>query len=328
MTGQFPTGFPTTMPSPAGRVLSLLERVQERPGLTARQLAGELGVGERSVRRYVATLQELGIPVAARRGRVGGYHLEAGFRMPPLMLSTDEAVAITLTLAVLRLGDGPTSAALAKLRRALPRDVAERVDAVLAAVVAPSRADRLAAGAAPDPGLLATLAAGVVGERVCRIEHGGTHREVNPYGVVVVRGRLYLHGWCHLRRARRTFRVDRISTAEVIGGTFRTPRGLDVAAAVEISLATSWEEWQVSVLLRAPLTEVEATIPRYVGVAERVDESTTRLRLTTRNLDATVLRLSDHWFAMEVEEPAELREAFARRARWMNAVGGWSRDGC
>lgn len=316
MTGQFPTGFPTDRSSPAGRVLALLERVQERPGLTADRLAAELGVGERSVRRYVTTLQELGIPVAARRGRLGGYHLEAGFRMPPLMLSTDEAVALTLTMAVLQLPDGPTAAALGKLRRALPRDVAERVETVLAAVVPPSRADRLAPGATPDPSLLATLAAGVVGERRCRIRHGGTLREVNPYGVVVVRGHLYLHGWCHLRAARRTFRVDRITSVDLTTETFRTPAGLDVAHAVDTSLATSWEGWSVSVLLHAPLAEVSATIPRYVGVAERVDDTTSRVRLTTRDLDATVWRLSDHFIPLTVEHPPELADAFARRAAW------------
>ena len=328
MTGQIPTG----LSSPSGRVLALLERVQERPGLTADQLAAELGVGERSVRRYVATLQELGIPVIARRGRLGGYHLQAGYRMAPLMLSTDEAVAITLTLAVLsgRSADGApgaASAALGKLRRALPRSVAERVDDVLAAVVPPERSDRLAPGATPDPSLLATLAAGVVGERVCRIRHTGTTREVNAYGVAVVRGHLYLHGWCHLRRARRTFRVDRITTAVLLPETFRTPSGLDVAAAVETSLATSWDEWTVSVLLHAPLDVVRATIPRYVGIAEPVDATTTRLRLTTRNLDATVLRLSDHTLAMTVEEPVELREAFARRAAWMAGVAEGVGDG-
>lgn len=324
MSGQIPTGFP----SPAGRVLALLERVQERPGLTAARLAAELGVGERSVRRYVTTLQELGIPVTARRGCEGGYHLEPGFRMPPLVLSTDEAVALVLTTAVLAGGgdsDGPTAAALAKLRRALPRTVAERVEDVLAAVVPPRRSDRLAPGATPDPGLLATLAAGVVGERVCRIRHrsgdGTTTREVNPYGVAVVRGHLYLHGWCHLRRARRTFRVDRVVAVDLLTDTFRAPSDLDVAAAVETSLATSWQEWTVSVVLDAPLDDVRSWVPGYVGVPEAVSATRTRLRLTTRNLDATVLRLSDHPFPMTVEEPAELRDAFARRAAWMTAVG-------
>lgn len=327
MTGQSPTGLTRSQPNPAGRVLALLERVQERPGLGAAQLAAELGVGERTVRRYVTTLQELGIPVTARRGRTGGYHLEAGFRMAPLMLSTDEAVALTLTMAVLggrAAGPGPASAALSKLRRALPRAVAERVDDVLAAVVAPEQSDRLAAGAAPDPSLLATLAAGVVGQRTVRVRHRSadrtTTREVEPYGVAVVRGHLYLHAWCHLRRARRTFRVDRLTTAELLAATFRAPGGLDVAQAVEASLASSWEGWTVSLLVEAPLATVEATFPRYVAVAEPISATRTRLRLTTRNLDATVLRLSDHDLAMTVEQPAALREAFARRAAWMTRV--------
>ena len=88
--------------SPAGRVLTLLERVQERPGLTAPRLAEELGVSERTVRRYVTTLHDLGIPVEAGRGKFGGHRLRPGFRMPPLMLTTDEAVAVTLALAVMR----------------------------------------------------------------------------------------------------------------------------------------------------------------------------------------------------------------------------------
>src|SRR5215468_3851013 len=97
--------------SPAGRVLALLERVQERPGLTAPQLAEELGVSERTVRRYVTTLQDMGIPVEAGRGRYGGHRLQPGFRMPPLMLTTDEAVAVTLSLAVMRGGGSPAGVA-------------------------------------------------------------------------------------------------------------------------------------------------------------------------------------------------------------------------
>ncbi len=320
--------------SPAGRVLALLERVQERPGLTATTLADELGVGERTVRRYVTTLQELGIPVAADRGRLGGYRLAPGYRMPPLMLGTDEAVAITLILAVLGgdqndRGGGPTPSdvALGKLRRALPRDVADRVDDVLAVVSPPSRGRGLSPEATAHPARLATLAGAVVGQRVCRVRHRtddttATVRKVNPYGVAVVRGHLYLHGWCHLRRARRTFRVDRIEQVEVLEERFRAPHGLDVAAAVERSLATSWSGWQVNVVLDGPRAEVESWIPRYVGVAETIDEHTTRLRLTTRNLETTVLRLSDHPFVMRVEEPAELREAFERRGRWMLATAG------
>ncbi|HEY3530190.1 MAG TPA: YafY family protein [Nocardioides sp.] len=305
--------------SPAGRVLALLERVQEHPGLTAPRLADELGVSERTVRRYVTTLQELGIPVEAGRGRYGGHRLRPGYRMPPLMLSTDEAVAITLALA---LSDGapgddaPATTALTKLRHVLPRGVSDRVHAVLDAVVPPT-ADTRRPGA--DPGSVAALAAGVVERRRCRVRHRSTDgtstvRELNPYGLAVVFGSLYVHGWCHLRQARRTFRVDRIDRVDLLGRTFRMPAGFDVAEAVERSLALARPEWSVSLLMEAPLADVEPWIPRFLGVCEAVDAATTRVRSSTSNPDYFVLRISDHPFAMTVEEPDAVREAFARAA--------------
>lgn len=316
--------------SPAGRVLSLLERVQEHPGLTAPRLAEELGVSERTVRRYVATLQELGIPVEAGRGRYGGHRLRAGFRMPPLMLTTEEAVAVTLALALTGASsreDAAASAtasatALAKLLRVLPRGVSDRVEHVLAAVSPPTQGP-LVAG--PDPGVVATLATGVVERRRVRVRHrssdgSATVREINPYGVAVVWGTCYLHGWCHLRQARRTFRADRIDRADLLSATFRMPADLDVPAAVERSLALARPEHSVSLLLAGPLAEVERWIPRFLGVCEAVDDETTRVRSSTSNPDYFVLRISDHPFAMTVEQPDAVREAFARAAARMTAT--------
>jgi predicted DNA-binding transcriptional regulator YafY len=311
--------------SPAGRVLALLERVQERPGLTAPQLADELGVSERTVRRYVATLQELGIPVEAGRGRYGGHGLRAGYRMPPLMLTTDEAVAITLAHALTAATDEPTPAqtALTKLLHVLPRGVSDRVHAVLDAVASPS-AEARRPGA--DPGPVAALATGVVERRRCRVRHRGndgttTVRDLNPYGLAVVWGSLYVHGWCHLRQARRTFRVDRIDRVDLLGRTFRMP-ALDVTAAVERSLALARPEWSVSLLLDGSLADVESWIPRFLGVCEAVDDTTTRVRSSTSNPDNFVLRVSDHPFAMTVEHPDEVRAAFARAAARFAAASG------
>ena len=314
--------------SPAGRVLGLLERVQERPGLTAPQLAAELGVSERTVRRYVTTLQELGIPVEAERGRYGGHRLRPGYRMPPLMLSPDEAVAITLALALTggtehasghtvgdTVGDTAGDTALAKLLHVLPRGVSERVHAVLDAVARPSP-DAQRPGA--DPGTVAALASGAVERRRCRIRHRDAHgaatvRELNPYGLAVVFGSLYVHGWCHLRQARRTFRVDRIDRVDLLTRHFRMP-ALDVTDAVERSLALARPEWSVSLLLHGPVAEVEPWVPRFLGVCEPVGAAITRVRSSTSNPDYFVLRISDHPFAMTVEEPDAVREAFARAA--------------
>ncbi len=322
--------------NPAGRVLTLLERVQERPGISGPSLARDLGVTERTVRRYVATLQDLGIPVEPTRGRAGGYRLGPGYRMPPLMLGTDEAVAVTLALAVMRAPmrpapdassgapeESPAATALAKLIRVLPRGVATRVDQVLAAVSAP--ADSSVTGSPPQPGFLAALAEGVVGRRRCRLRHrsqGGsvTVREVNPYGIAAVLNGWYLHAWCHLRQARRTFRIDRIDRVDLLSTTFAAPEGLDIVAAVERSLALARPEWAVTMLFDGPIEEVAQWIPRHLGVCEPVDAQTTRVRSSTSNPDYFVLRVSDHPFDMTVVEPDELRTAFGRQAERMLAA--------
>jgi predicted DNA-binding transcriptional regulator YafY len=257
--------------------------------------------------------------------------------MPPLMLSISEAVAVTLALAALRrtpaaeadvqppeAGESAAASALGKLVRALPRDVATRVDQVLEAVSAPAdSASR--GGPTPQPGLLAAIAEGVVARRRCRIRHRGqdgaiTVREVNAYGVAAVHGGWYLHGWCHLRQARRTFRIDRIDRVDLLSTPFNAPDDLDVVAAVESALALARPEWAVTLLVHAPLAEVEGWVPRYLGVLEEVDPQTTRLRSSTSNLDYFAWRISDVALPMTVLAPEELRGAFERHAQRMLAT--------
>ncbi|MDX6297204.1 MAG: hypothetical protein QOI51_1061 [Nocardioidaceae bacterium] len=320
--------------SPTSRVLSVLERLQERPGLSARLLASEIGVDKRTVRRYVASLRDMGIPIEPIRGKNGGYRLRQGYRMPPLMFTTDEAVAVTLAVAAMQRGavedpedpggDPAISTALEKLARVLPRHVASRMTMVRAAVSAPPELESPGPHA-PHPALLVPLAEAVVGQRRCRVRHrsqGGaiTVREVNPYGLVVLDGGWYLHAWCHLRQARRTFRIDRIDRVDVLVGQFSAPQGLDVVAAVEESLALARPEWAVTMLVQAPLSDVQDHVPRRLGVLEAVGPRETRLRSSTSNLDYFVWRVSDLPFAMTVVTPDELRVAFGRHAERLLAV--------
>src|ERR1043166_6657567 len=115
------------MPTPASRLLELLELLQTQPVATGREIADRLQVDRRTVRRYVAALQELGIPVEGARGVGGGYGLRAGFRLPPLMLGDDEAIAIVLGLiAARRQGLGSGGGGRAKVRRGLPGGLRRR----------------------------------------------------------------------------------------------------------------------------------------------------------------------------------------------------------
>jgi predicted DNA-binding transcriptional regulator YafY len=118
---------------PTIRVLAMLELLQGRRQLSGAELAAGLGVDQRTVRRYALRLADLGIPVTAERGRYGGYRLLPGYRLPPLMLTDDEAAAVVIgLLAAERLGQpvAGITTALAKIQRVLPAALGERVAAL------------------------------------------------------------------------------------------------------------------------------------------------------------------------------------------------------
>ena len=121
------------MSHPTTRVLAMLELLQARRQLSGAELAAGLGVDQRTVRRYALRLADLGIPVTAERGRYGGYRLLPGYRLPPLMLTDDEATAVVIgLLAAERLGQpvAGLATALAKIQRVLPATLSERVAAL------------------------------------------------------------------------------------------------------------------------------------------------------------------------------------------------------
>ncbi len=131
---------------PTTRVLTILEMLQSRPGLSGAAIAKQLEVDRRTVRRYIAMLQDLGIPIETTRGPYGGYHLRPGFKLPPLMFADDEALAVTLSLiAAQRQGmsveGAATAGALAKIEWVLPDTLRERLQAVRDVVAFTAAAD-------------------------------------------------------------------------------------------------------------------------------------------------------------------------------------------
>ena len=239
---------------------------------------------------------------------------------------------MTLALAVMR---GPTpdpddsaETVLAKLIRVLPRGVSDRVADVLTRSRPPPTAGWPAEYPTPVcwrhwPRGSSNDGAAGCGTTPPRC---ATVREVNPYGVAVVRGWCYVHGWCHLRQARRTFRIDRIDRVELLDVKFRMPGDLDVVAAVESSLALARPEWPVSLPRPCAARRGRGVVP---PLSRRVRGGRTRRHpaaFVDGDLDYFVLRISDHPFAMTVEEPTELRDAFARAAARMAATGAAPAD--
>jgi predicted DNA-binding transcriptional regulator YafY len=272
--------------SPTSRALRTLELIQGRPGITAEELAGELGVTERAARRYVGVLREAEIPVESTRGRYGGYRLGRGVRLPPVTFSAAEALA--LVMAALdghhEAGDptGPVGAALGKLVRALPTGVAAQAE-VVRRTTAPAP-DRSAAR--PDPTTTAVLVQGCAEHRRIRLTYrsgNGTEwdADVEPWSVVVRHSRWYL--LCRTARDEvRAYRVDRVRAATVLDETFEPPADLDPVALLEENLATGWE-YATEVEIDAPLEDVARWVSPALGRLTAVDERTTRLVGSTSN---------------------------------------------
>jgi predicted DNA-binding transcriptional regulator YafY len=273
--------------SPTARALLALELLQGSPGITADRLAHKLGVSERAARRYVGILREAGIPIESVRGPYGGYRVGRGLRIPPLMFSAAEALA--LVMAVL---DGhhdasdPTGlvgSALGKIVRALPEPVAAQAEAVRRTTApAPDRA-----AARPDPETTATLVQACSNHRQVRLEYrseAGAQwvSQVDPWAVVVRHGRWYLLCHSHASDARRAYRIDRVHGVEVLDESFTPPADLDAVAVLEEHLAVGWE-YDVEVVIDAPADTVARCLPRALGTLNPLDAETTRLVGSTSN---------------------------------------------
>ncbi len=273
--------------SPTARALLALELVQGSPGITAERLADKLGVSERAARRYVGILREAGIPIESLRGPYGGYRLGRGLRLPPLMFSATEALG--LVMAVL---DGhhdaadptdPVGSALGKIVRALPEPVAAQAEAVRRTTApAPDRA-----AARPDPGTTAALVHACSNRRQVRIgyrtEAGSEWSvDVDPWAVVVRHGRWYLLCRSHAADALRAYRIDRVRAVETLDGVFEPPTELDPVALIEEHLAVGWD-YEVEVVIDAPMDTVAPCVPRAIGRLEALDATTTRLVGSTSN---------------------------------------------
>jgi predicted DNA-binding transcriptional regulator YafY len=304
------------MQTPTARLLELLELLQTRPLTTGREIAERLAIDPRTVRRYIAALQDLGIPVEGQRGVGGGYHVRPGYRLPPLMLSDDEAVIVVLGLiAARRQGldsdSGPVEGALAKIHRVLPDGLRRRVEALETALGFTSTA-RSGAPVAGDTVLL--LAEAVRRSKRVRISYRAfsgelTKRELTPYGLVVHAGRWYLAAYDHLRDDLRTFRIDRMTrTAIVAGDAVGPPDGFDAVAHVSRSLASVPWGHQIEVVLDLPLDRAARRLPATLAELVEIDEGTL-LRMRADSLDWVAGMLAGLGCDFTIRTPDELRSS-------------------
>ena len=303
------------MYDPSMRVLTVLEVLQSRESVTGAELAALLEVSPRTVQRYVARLQDLGIPVEGRRGVGGAYHLRPGFRLPPLMFTDEEALSLALGLLSLRhLGLGALApaahAAGAKLARTLPQALRETVQALSAGVQLDSSPWVVQADAALLTGVLAAVRAARTVEFGYTDLHGcPTRRQVDVYRALHLDGRWYAVGRCHLRQALRSFRLDRMGELRVLDSGFEAPLDFDALAFLQANLPVP-RTHHISVWLGAPPEELRGRLS--VWFTDLVAEAGgTRVRCERERLEDFAARLLGLECEVRVDGPPELRRVFA-----------------
>lgn len=242
------------MTKPANRLLTLILLLQKRPNQKAAELAEQLGISVRSLHRYFEMLDEMGIPVYSERGPYGGFSLVRGYKMPPLIFSPEEAVAVHLGASLVgevwgALYQDAAQGALAKLDNVLPDEQRDEVAWARRSLVTTGlhRADmRLL-----TPALDKLRRAVREYRRVSMTYRSGSsphpiQRELDPYALVHRWGWWYVVGHCHLRNEVRSFRVDRIEALSLTAQVFLAPAGFDIRQYLA-------REWQASPQVRVKM---------------------------------------------------------------------------
>lgn len=321
----------------SSRLLSLLSLLQVRRDWPGELLAQRLGVSDRTVRRDVDRLRDLGYPVTAVKGPDGGYRLEAGSDLPPLLFDDEQAVALAVALRI-AVGTGAgieeaAARALATVRQVMPSRLRHRIDALeITAVESAARGD----GPQADTEVLLALSAAIRSAEEVRFDYRSPARpddadprpprRVQPHHIVVRSGRWYLIGWDPQRGDWRIHRLDRMALRTPNGPRF-TPRqvpGGDVVAFLSArfkgsSSANTWP-CQGEVILNLPAARVAPFAAD--GVVEQLGPDRTRLRAGSWSWGALAATLARFDAEIEVIGPNTLRQAFAELARRAERAAG------
>jgi predicted DNA-binding transcriptional regulator YafY len=302
------------------RVLRLLEALQDRPSATGPELAQELEVDVRTLRRDIVALRDLGIPVEGERGRGGSYRIKPGYRVPPLMFTSQEAAAVALGLmAAKRLGI-ETDGALAKVRRVLPDRLKLGVESLEHTLGFTGHID----AEPPDGETLLALADAARRARRLNVRYTDsqgetTTREITPWGVVAHGGRWYVAAFDHTRETPRTLRADRTRDVRPRGSGFRAPKGFDPTDFVSRSLASVPWQHGIEVLLHTDARSAEQRFPPTLAELQPTDDGTL-LRMRADSLDWAAGLLAGAGCDFTIIHPPELRDSVRALAERLSAA--------
>ncbi len=310
--------------SSSQRLLRLLSLLQTPRDWTGSELASRLEVSPRTIRNDIERLRDLGYPVHATRGSVGGYRLEAGTSMPPLLLEDDEAVAVAIGLRTATSGMvegiGESSLrALAKLEQVLPPRLRRRVETLQGVTLVASRAvpgsSTSSAPATVDPVMLAELARLARERFSVRFDYAdrraaATSRRAEPYRLVNAGRRWYLVAWDLDRADWRTFRVDRIrpGVSPAARFTARPLTDAEAEALVTRGVPPEAHRFVARITVQAPAAEIADRFGRWMGTITPIDDGSCSATMGADRLEDIAVYLGYLGADFAVDGPPELIE--------------------
>ncbi|WP_367318989.1 helix-turn-helix transcriptional regulator [Streptomyces sp. HUAS ZL42] len=321
----------------SSRLLALLSLLQTHRDWSGEDLAERLDITSRTVRRDIDRLRELGYLITTVKGPAGGYRLEAGTRMPPMLFDDDQAVALAVALQSAATGTTvaeDATRALATLRQVIPPRLRHRIDLLrITAVQPPADHDIPQVGGR----LLVDLSRAIHAREELRFDYtpgpstsAGNPRRVQPHHLVIRRNRWYLVAWDLDREDWRTFRVDRIQPRTPTGPRFasRELPGGDVSTFITSRFrgndgtTTDWP-CQGDVILRLPAAEVAPFAQD--GIVEELGPHHCRLTLGSWSWTGLAAAIGRFDTDIEIIGPPQLARAFedlaARYARAASTTG-------
>lgn len=312
---------------PTTRVLTVLELLQTHGRMSGPELAQRIEVDGRTLRRYITKLEDLGVPIIAERGRNGAYALIAGFKLPPMMFTDDEALALSLGLVAAReLGMAEAALAVesaqAKLERVMPIKLKRRVRALNETLMLDIKRPE----SPSDKAALLALSEAAHAKQRVHIHYSSaknldTERDFDPYGLAYRGGRWYAVGMCHLRHDLRSFRLDRVQHVHLLETRFEPPATFDAIEHLALGVATLPRAFTVEVLLRTDIKTAREELFAGIGLCQPCPEGIL-LRGQTDDLEWYTRQLARLPFEFEIRKPPELRDSLRSCAQRLLRMAG------
>ncbi len=302
------------MANTATRLITLIFLLQNQPNQKASELAKKLGVSLRTVHRYFEMLDEMGIPVYSERGPYGGFSLVRGYKMPPLVFTLEEAVAVVLGTGLVQelWGDlyrESAHGALAKLENLLPEEQAREVAWARKSLVATGmhRADLKLQTPALEKlrRAIREFRSVTMLYQTSQVPHP-TERGLDPYALVHRWGWWYVIGFCHIHKEIRTFRVDRIAEVTLRETSFTKSPSFDLQEYLKQEMQS-----QPQIIARLKFDAASAKIVAgnhsYWQTVEPQADGSVEVTFPSPTLEWAASTTLTYGPAVEVLEPPELR---------------------